>query len=155
MASAQAFLDQVLPGNRYVSTPMTEMLTQARRERLRAHFSPLPLVFEARPVAPCVTRLRADVSPTWFVVTNPQDPDDAVEAPVEAFMGGPVIGDPDGMHFGSIRELHRSGSQVRIRFAGNSDDAVLHLDAGETAGRVYEALEFLRVHCDATRDTGF
>lgn len=155
IASAQAFLSQVLPGNRYVSTPMTEMLVKAQRENLRGSFEPLPVIFEAEPVAPCVTRLRADVSPTWFVVLNPDDAWDGAEASVEGLLGGPWIGDPDGIHFGSIRALRLSGSQIRLRFAGNGEDAVLHLDASETAARVHTALEFLRVRCDATRDTGF
>lgn len=155
IASAQDFLEQVLPGNHYISTPMAEMVAKARRDGLRGSFEPLPLIFEAEPVAPCVTRLRADVSPTWFVVLNPQDEWDGAEASVEALLGGPWIGNPDGMHFGSIRALRRSGSRLHIRFAGNADDAELHLDAAETAARVHEALEFLRLHCDATRRTGF
>ena len=69
--------------------------------------------------------------------------------------GGPLIGAPEGMHFGSVRALRRVGTEVRIRLAGNSDDAVLHLDAESTAKRVHDALEYLRLHCDATRATGF
>lgn len=155
VASAQAFLEQILPGNRYVSTPMTEMLAKAKRENLRGSFEPLPQIYEAQPVAHCVTRLLADVSPTWFIVLDPQDSWNGVEASLEALLDSPVIGNPDGMHFGSIRALARFGSRVNLRFAGNSDDAVLHLDAAETAERVHQALEFLRVQCDATRETGF
>ena len=152
---AQEFLRQVLPGSRYVSTPMAEMLAGARREQLRGSYEPLPLVIDADPVAACVSRLRADVSATWLVLRNPMDAWDASEAPVQDLLGSAVVGDPDGIHFGSIRALRQSGSQVHLRFAGNSDDAVLHLDAEETAQRVYAAFDFLRKACDATRDTGF
>ena len=153
--SAQAFLHQVLPGNRYISTPMAEMLAKARRENLRGSFDPLPVIVEADPVAPCVSRLRADVSPTWLFVRNPQDAWDATGAPVESLLGASLVGDPGGMHFGSIRALRRAGDEVHVRFAGNSDDAVLYLDAEQTAERVHGALEFLRLHCDPTRATGF
>lgn len=155
IASAQDFLHQVLPGNRYISTPMAEMLAKARRENLRGSFDPLPVIVEAVPVASCVSRLRADVAPTWLVVRNPQDGWDTTEAPVEELLGERLIGNPDGMHFGSVRAVRRAGAEVHVRFAGNSDDAVLYLDAVQTAERVHGALEFLRLHCDATRATGF
>lgn len=153
--SAQTFLSMMLPGNRYVSTPMAEMLDQARREGLRGGFDPKPRIIDAAPVSTCVSRLRADASQTWFVVRNPQDAWDTTEAAVEDLQGGPVIGDPVGMHFGNIRALRRMGEEVHLRFAGNTTDAVLLLDSGETAARVYDALEFLRVHCDGSRATGF
>lgn len=153
--SAQAFLAMTLPGNHYVSTPMAEMLDRARQEGLRGRFEPKPRIIDAAPVSTCVSRLRADVSQAWFVVHNPQDAWDASEASVEELLGGPVIGDPAGMHFGSIRALRRTGDEVHVRFAGNRTDAVLLLDSGETAARVHDALEFLRIHCDASRATGF
>lgn len=155
IASAQAFLQQMLPGNRYVSTPMAEIHARARNEGVRASFDPLPVIVEADPVEPCVSRLRADASGTWLLLRNPQDYDDATDAPLADLLGGPLIGDPEGMHFGSVRALRRVGTEVRIRLAGNSDDAVLHLDAESTAKRVHDALEYLRLHCDATRATGF
>jgi len=152
---AQEFLRQVLPGSGYASTPMSEMLAKARREQLRGRFDPLPVVFEALPLAECVSRLSADVSATWFVVTNPQDSGDASVAALEDLFGESVIGNPDGMHFGSIRALRLSGSEVRMRFAGNTDDAVLYLDSAETAARVHVALAFLQERCDGSRATGF
>lgn len=155
VAGAQEFLHQILPGNRYVSTPMTEMLARARSENLRAAFDSLPLVFDAAPVADCVSYLLADASSTWLVLRNPQDAGDVSEASVETLLGDAVIGDPDGLHFGSIRALRQSGAEVHIRFAGNRDDAVLHLDAVATAERVHAAFDFLRLHCDASRATGF
>lgn len=155
VASAQEFLRHTLPGSDYVSTPMSEMLAKARGEQLRARFEWLPIVFDADPVAECVSMLQADALPTLFVVENPRDPHDASDAALEDLLGGSVLGDPDGMHFGTIRALRLVGSEVRMRFAGNTEDAVLHLDSAETAARVHDALDFLRVQCDATRATGF
>jgi len=155
VGSAQAFLHQVLPGNRYLSTPMSELLSRARREQLRGRFEPLPVVFEALPLEACVSRLSADISATRFLVTNPLDHGDASEAAVAELFGDSVIGNPEGMHFGAIRALHLSGNEVRMRFAGNSDDAVLVLESSETAERVHAAIEFLRTRCDPSRATGF
>ena len=152
---AQAFLAMMLPGNRDLSTPMVEMPERARREGLRGRFGPQPRIIGAAVVSTCVPRPRADASESLFVAHDPRDAGDGAAAPVAGLPGGGVIGDPPGMHFGNIRALRRMGEEVHLRFAGNTTDAVLLLDSGETAARVYDALEFLRVHCDGSRATGF
>jgi len=155
VASAQQFLQQVLPGNRYLSTPMNEALAAARRERLQAQFQPLPVIIEAEPLARCVTRLRADASATTLVLRNPHDSYDQSQASAAELLGSEWIDNPDGMQFGSIRQLGQRGNQVFMRLAGNEQDAVLHLEGTEIASRVLQALEYLREQCDSTRATGF
>lgn len=155
VASAQQFLQQVLPGNRYLSTPMSEALATARREQLQAQFQPLPVIIEAEPLARCVTRLRADASATTLVLRNPHDSYDQSQASAAELLGSEWIGNPDGMQFGSIRQLGQRGNQVLMRLAGNEQDAVLHLEGTEIATRVLQALEYLREQCDSTRATGF
>ena len=156
VAGAQQLLLQLLPGNRYVSTPMSEMLDKARAQQLSARFEPLPLIVSAEPLAPCVTRLLADASASQLLLRNPLDADDASQASVAELMrGGDLIGNPEGMHFGQIRASSQQHNRVYLRFAGNTADAVVHMEAAESASRVLAAVDYLRHHCDPSRATGF
>src|SRR5690606_18373862 len=83
VASAQEFLRQVLPGNRYVSTAMTEIVVRAGREGLRGSFEPLPVIIDAEPLAECRSLLLADISATDLVVHDPSAGDTAVSALAE------------------------------------------------------------------------
>src|SRR5690606_9528250 len=53
VTSAQEFLRQGLPGNRYVSTMMSGILAKAGRDGLRGHFEPLPVIVDSDPVGHC------------------------------------------------------------------------------------------------------
>ena len=154
VASAQEFLRQVLPGNRYVSTMMSGIVEKARREGLRADFEPLPLIFDADPVAECRSMLLADIDPTDLVVRDPNTHEAAVSSLADLVQDG-VVGSPDGFDFGSIRQTRHSGSRVYLRFAGEQLDAVVHLEGEEIAGRVHAAFDYLRRHCDPAAATGF
>lgn len=154
IASAQEFLRQVLPGNRYASSVMAEIVTRAEREGLRGHFEPLPVIFDADPVAECRSFLLADISPTDFVVRDPSNGDVVVSALADLLQDD-VVGSPDGFDFGSIRALRHSGSRVMLRFAGGQADAVVHMEGEEVAGRVHAAFDYLRQRCDASASTGF
>ncbi|MGJ4729921.1 hypothetical protein [Luteimonas sp. SDU101] len=154
VAGAQEFLRQVLPGNRYASTMMSEILERAGREGLRAHFEPLPPIFDAAPLAKCRSLLLADIRATDLVVRDPATGEAAVSALAE-LVNDEVVGSPDGFDFGSIRALRQSGNRVLLRFAGEQSDAVLYLEGEETAARVHTALDYLRRHCDASAATGF
>lgn len=150
--SAQQFLQQVLPGNGYASTPMSQMLAAARREQLRGHFEPLPVITRADPLRACVSVLLADAGDSWFIVRNPHDSGDVSEAAVADLFGGDgLIGNPEGLHFGDIRALSQSGNRVQMRLAGNRDDAVLHLEGEQAASRVLAALQYLQQTCDSSR----
>ena len=154
VASAQEFLRQVLPGNRYVSTAMTEIVVRAGREGLRGSFEPLPVIIDAEPLAECRSLLLADISATDLVVHDPSAGDTAVSALAE-LLRDELVGSPDGFDLGSIRELRQSGSRVYLRFAGEQLDAVVHLEGEEIAGRVHAAFDYLRRHCDPASATGF
>jgi hypothetical protein len=154
IASAQEFLRQVLPGNRYVSTFMAGLLEKARREGLRGSFEPLPVIVDANPVAECRSMLLADIEGTDFVVRDRATGDGAVSNLADLVNDG-LVGSPDGFDFGSIRALHRAGPRVHLRFAGEQLDAVVHMEGEEIAGRVYEAFDYLRRRCDAAAATGF
>lgn len=154
VAGAQEFLRQVLPGNRYASTMMSELLERAGREGLRGHFEPLPPIFDAAPLAECRSLLLADIRATDLVVRDPATGEAAVSALAE-LVGDEVVGSPDGFDFGSIRALRQSGNRVQLRFAGEQSDAVLYLEGEEIAARVRTALDYLRRHCDASAATGF
>jgi len=154
VAGAQEFLRQVLPGNRYVSTLMTEILEKARREGLRGSYEPLPLIVDVGPVAECRSMLLADIEPTDLVVRDPATGEGAVSSLADLVSDG-MVGSPDGFHFGSIRALRQSGSRVHLRFAGEQLDAVVHMEGEEIAARVYEAFDYLRRHCDPAAATGF
>lgn len=154
VASAQEFLRQVLPGNRYVSTVMTEMTAKAAREGMRGSFDPLPVIVDSDPVAHCRSYLLAGIADTWLSVRDPAT-GDVSEAGLAALAGDDYVGNPEGFHFGSIRALRQDGSRVHLRFAGEQHDAVLHLEGAEMAGRVHAALDFLRSNCDASAATGF
>ena len=152
--SAQEFLSYMLPGNHYVSTPMSEILARARREGLRAHFEPLPVIYDADPVHECRSMLLSDIRGTEMVVRDPATGDTAVSELAE-LMQDDVIGSSDGFHFGHIRKLGQSGPRVFLRFAGEQVDAVLHLEGEEVAARVHAAFDYLRRHCDPAAATGF
>lgn len=151
---AQEFLRQVLPGNRYLSTMMVEVLAKARRDGLRAQFDPLPPIVDADPIAPCRSYLIGEIATTWLTVRDPAT-GEVTEAEFAAMAGDDHVGSPDGMHFGSIRALRQDGSRVYLRFAGEQHDAELHLEGSEIASRVYAALDFLRRQCDPAAATGF
>src|SRR5690606_11157791 len=102
IASAQEFLRQVLPGNRYVSTFMAGLLEKARREGLRGSFEPLPVIVDANPVAECRSMLLADIEGTDFVVRDRATGDGAVSNLADLVNDG-LVGSPDGFDFGSIR----------------------------------------------------
>lgn len=152
--SAQEFLRQVLPGNRYVSTAMTEVLARAMREGLRGRFEPLPVIVEAEPVAPCRSRLLADIAPTWLTIRDPAMYE-VVESSLADLFGDATVGNPDGMAFGDVRALRVEGARVHLRFAGEQHDAVVHMESTEMAGRVHAAIDFLRRECDLSARTGF
>ena len=154
IASAQEFLRQVLPGNRYASTVMADILARAESEGLRAGFRTLPVIFDADPVAECRSFLLADIRATLFVVRDPGT-GDVVETALAELMHDEVVGSPDGFDFGSIRALHRSGSRVLLRFAGERRDAIVYMEGEEIAGRVHAAFDYLRRHCDTAASTGF
>ncbi|MDH7452189.1 hypothetical protein QF205_03710 [Luteimonas composti] len=154
IASAQEFLRQVLPGNRYASTMMSEILERAGRQGLRGHFEPLPPVFDAAPLAECRSLLLADIRATDLVVRDPATGERAVSALAD-LVDDNAVGSPDGFDFGSIRALRQSGNRVLLRFAGEQSDAVLYLEGEEMAARVHAALDYLRRHCDASAATGF
>lgn len=154
IASAQEFLRQVLPGNRYASTVMGEILARATREGLRGHFEPLPEIFDADPLEECRSYLLSDTGVTDFIVRDPAS-GDVLATPLAELMRDDIIGSPDGFHFGSIRALSHSGSRVAMRFAGEQEDAVLYLEGAEIAARVHDALDYLRRHCDTSAATGF
>src|SRR5690606_42078244 len=65
VASAQEFLRQVLPGNRYVSTMMSGILAKAGRDGLRRHFEPLPVNVDSDPVPDCRSYPVDRVDDTW------------------------------------------------------------------------------------------
>jgi len=154
VAGAQEFLRQVLPGNRYLSTMMSEVLAKARRDGLRAEFEPLPPIVDADPVAHCRSYLIGEIANTWLTVRDPAT-GEATEAGFAAMAGDDHVGSPDGLHFGSIRALRQDGSRVYLRFAGEQHDAMLHLEGSEMASRVHAALDFLRRECDPAAATGF
>lgn len=154
VAGAQEFLRQALPGNRYVSSMMSEIQAKATREGLRSRFEPLPVIVDADPVEGCRSYLVADIRPTRLIVVDPAGSGSS-EAWLSELAGDDYVGRPDGMHFGSIRALRQDGPRVHLRFAGEQVDAVLHLEGEEIAGRVRTALDFLRQACDATAATGF
>ena len=154
VAGAQEFLRQILPGNRYLSTMMVEVLAKARRDGLRASFDPLPVIVDADPVEACRSYLIGEIRGTWLLVRDPATGDTS-EADFAQMVGDEHVGSPEGMHFGSIRALRQEGSRVYLRFAGEQHDAELHLEGTEMAARVHTALDFLRRHCDASAATGF
>ena len=154
IASAQDFLSQVLPGNGYVSTMMSEIVDKARRQGLRAGFEPVPEIFDADPVAECRSMLLADIEPTDLVVRDPGTGDAAVSS-LAAMVQDRMVGSTDGFHFGSIRQTRLAGSRVHLRFAGEQLDAVVHLEGEEIAARVHAAFDYLRRHCDPAAATGF
>ncbi len=154
VASAQEFLRQVLPGNRYVSTAMSGIVEKARREGLRAEFEPMPVIFDADPVAECRSMLLADIDPTDLVVRDPGTGEAAVSSLADLFQDG-MVGSPEGFGFGSIRQTRHAGSRVYLRFAGEQLDAVVHLEGEEVAARVHAAFDYLRRHCDPAAATGF
>jgi len=154
IASAQEFLRQVLPGNRYASSVMTGIVARAKREGLRGRFEPLPVIFNADPVAGCRSFLLADIAATDFEVRDPATGDVVVSALAD-LLEDDVVGSPDGFDFGSIRDLRHSGSRVMLRFAGGRDDAVVYMEGEEVAGRVHTAFDYLRRRCDASASTGF
>src|SRR5690606_16996996 len=121
---------------------MSGIVEKARREGLRADFEPLPLIFDADPVAECRSMLLADIDPTDL---GGRDPD----------THGAAVSRPDGFDFGSIRQARHSGARVYLRFAGEQLDAVVHLEGEEIAGRVHAAFDYLRRHCDPAAATGF
>lgn len=154
VAGAQEFLRQVLPGNRYMSTMMSEILAKAERDRLRGRFEPLPVIVDSDPVEHCRSFLLAEIFNTWLIVRDPAS-GNVSEAALAELAGDDHVGSPDGFHFGSIRALRHEGSRVHLRFAGERHDAVLYLEGVEMAGRVHAALDFLRGNCDASASTGF
>ena len=106
IASAQEFLRQVLPGNRYVSTMMSGIMEKAGREGLRAGFEPLPLIVDADPVAECRSMLLADIESTDLVVRDPASGEAAVSSLADLVQDG-MVGSPEGFDFGSIRQTSR------------------------------------------------
>lgn len=154
VASAQEFLGQVLPGNRYVSTMMAEVIAKARREGLQARFDPVPPIVDADPVGHCRSYLIGEIANTWLVVRDPAS-GGSTESDFARMVGDDHVGSPDGFHFGSIRALRQDGSRVYLRFAGEQHDAELHLEGSEIASRVHAALDFLRRECDPAAATGF
>lgn len=153
IASAQAFLRQVLPGNRYMSTAMSLILARAGNEGLRAQLQRLPVIFNADPVAECRSFLLADITATTFVVRDPAS--DVVETALSDLLQDQAVGSPDGFDFGSIRALGQAGSRVTLRFAGERYDAVVDMEGEEIARRVHGAFDDLRMHCDTAVATGF
>ncbi|WP_146204536.1 hypothetical protein [Massilia glaciei] len=157
IASAQQFLNMVLPGRVYSPAYVKEKLKKAQSS------SETEMMILGKPTLVNVSARVSCVSNWTF-----QYPSDtrisvsvrgqgrkyySLSSSVPELNG--IVGDPQGVHWRTLERVTASGTFVILKFRGDSTNS--EIDGGDysLASRVGRALEFLRAHCAETNDTGF
>ncbi len=156
VASAQAFLNMILPGKEYRSAYVVDKVRETEKlSDMTLTIKGRPKLVNVSPIAPCVSNwtYQYPANTRVSIAIRLRGREDHPLSAVPALDG--LLGDPQGVHWSTLQNVSASGTFVLLKFASNTSRSEIDLGDASLASRVGKALEFLRVHCDATGGTGF
>ncbi len=154
--NAQRFLEMTLPGKVYRSATMKHAMEAARRKTGgEAHLEGHATISDATAIARCKSRLLHKYPESAEIIYRVRGHIQR-QPLLSAFpqLRG-ELGDPDGLPWSDVLEVETVGSTVYLTLDGVVTRLEMDMGAKSLADRVAYAVEFLRISCDKTSDTGF
>lgn len=152
--NAQKFLSMALPKKGYVAGSLSDLINRvASQKQVSAGISGQGVVTDASAVGHCVSRILYDNSNVSVSIGVNRDEQIVPLAQINpaALKGGLA----EGFHWGDVLYAKQSGADVLFLLNGNGQASRIHLGSEALAARVAYAMEFLRMNCDKTAETGF